>query len=155
MRGRDVDEGFSLVEVIIAMFILGLIAVALLPPLWQGIQHSSLQSSVATATRHLNGLVEEARESPNCGRATTGSPSVPLVPNPAAFLPANAAAAGVAFSDGKGETYTVGVFGVATDDSDVTYVCTVGNLVTMRLKAFNSSNEVVAAVTAQIFMGQS
>ena len=59
--------GFSLVEVIIAMLILGFIAVALIPALWQGINLSSQQSTVATATRQLYALVEEARDSPTCG----------------------------------------------------------------------------------------
>jgi prepilin-type N-terminal cleavage/methylation domain-containing protein len=67
MRGRSADAaGFSLVEVVIAMVILGLIAVALIPVLWQGIMLSSQQSTVATATRQLNALVEQARDGGSC-----------------------------------------------------------------------------------------
>ena len=68
MRGRGSDAaGFSLVEVIIAMFILGVIAIALLPALINGIRYSSEQSSVATATRQLNAIIESAREGqPTC-----------------------------------------------------------------------------------------
>ena len=60
-------SGFRLVEVVIAMLILGMIAIAIIPALWQGLQYSSEQSTVATATRQLNGLIEEARRSPTCG----------------------------------------------------------------------------------------
>lgn len=64
-KARD-SAGFSLVEVVIATFLLGLIAIALLPALVQGLQLSANQSSVATATRQLNSLVEDARQSPSC-----------------------------------------------------------------------------------------
>ncbi|KAF2416373.1 type II secretion system protein [Microbacterium sp. B35-30] len=68
MRGRSEDAaGFSLVEVVIAMFILGVIAIALLPALINGIQYSSQQSTVATATRQLNAIVEDVRQGqPTC-----------------------------------------------------------------------------------------
>ena len=65
-RGDARDSGFGLVEVVISMLILGLIAIAIIPALWQGLQYSSEQSTVATATRQLNGLIEEARRSPTC-----------------------------------------------------------------------------------------
>ena len=58
-RASEVDQGFSIVEVLIAMFLLAIVAVALLPALFQGIQYSSQQSAVATATRQLNALVQE------------------------------------------------------------------------------------------------
>ena len=60
------DDGFSLVEVVVAMFILGLIAIAMLPALFGGIQYSAEQSTVATATRHVNALIEQGRQSPSC-----------------------------------------------------------------------------------------
>ncbi|GAT71641.1 type IV pilus modification PilV family protein [Microbacterium hydrocarbonoxydans] len=64
-RAHD-DEGFGLVEVVIAMFLLAIIAVALLPALWNGIAQSSRQSATATATRELNSLIEEARDAHTC-----------------------------------------------------------------------------------------
>jgi prepilin-type N-terminal cleavage/methylation domain-containing protein len=92
------DRGFSVVEILIAMFLLALVAVSLLPALWQGIQYSSQQSAVATATRELNSLVEEARANPTCaslssvalaktvtdgaGRTITTSGSVGTCPAP-------------------------------------------------------------------------
>ena len=60
------ESGFSITEVIVAMFLLAVVAVALLPALWQGVKFSSEQSAVATATRELNALVEEARDAPTC-----------------------------------------------------------------------------------------
>lgn len=67
MRGYNSESsGFSLVEVVVAMVLFGLVAVALIPVLWQGILYSSQQSSVATATRQLYALVESAREAPSC-----------------------------------------------------------------------------------------
>lgn len=79
MRGRGTDaEGFSLVEVVIAMFLLGIIAIVLLPALWQGISYSSQQSSTATATRYMNSIVENARENPTCAYLST-IPSLPAV----------------------------------------------------------------------------
>ncbi|MFC8683393.1 prepilin-type N-terminal cleavage/methylation domain-containing protein [Microbacterium ureisolvens] len=100
MRGRSAGAaGFSLVEVVIAMFILGIIAIALLPGLVNGIRYSSEQSTVATATRQLNAIVEEARQAHSCAgiaaaRATqtftdgagrdftTEGPSSPCTPCP-------------------------------------------------------------------------
>ncbi|WP_194408816.1 type IV pilus modification PilV family protein [Microbacterium cremeum] len=67
MRGYDSESsGFSLVEVVIAMFLLGVIAVALLPALWQGIMLASQQSSTATATRYMHSIVDDARENASC-----------------------------------------------------------------------------------------
>lgn len=67
MRGRSADaSGFSLVEVVIAMFLLGIIAVAILPALWQGVVLSSQQASTATATRYMNSIIDDARATPTC-----------------------------------------------------------------------------------------
>lgn len=60
------DEGFSLIEIVIAMFLLGLIAIAILPALVSGIRYSAEQSAVATATRHINALIEQGRQNPSC-----------------------------------------------------------------------------------------
>ncbi|MEV4688018.1 type IV pilus modification PilV family protein [Microbacterium sp. LWH3-1.2] len=64
-RSNDV-MGFSLVEVVIAMFLLGIVAIAILPALWQGIVFSSQQASTATATRYMNSIVDDARTTPTC-----------------------------------------------------------------------------------------
>lgn len=65
-KGERDASGFSIVEVIIAMFLLAIISIAILPALFQGVRYSSEQSAVATSTRFLNDLVEEAREATTC-----------------------------------------------------------------------------------------
>lgn len=72
---RASDNGFGLVEVIIGMLLLAIIAVAILPALWQGIRYSTQQSATATATRQLYSLIEGIRDSPSCGQiiSATGS----------------------------------------------------------------------------------
>lgn len=62
----DDAAGFSLVEIVIAVFILAIIAIALLPPLVNGLVLASEQALTATATRTLNALIEEARDTHKC-----------------------------------------------------------------------------------------
>lgn len=66
LREDRVDEGFGLVELIVAMFLLALITIALIPALYNGIIYSSQQSTTATATRQLNTLVDQARQTHTC-----------------------------------------------------------------------------------------
>ncbi|WP_347978807.1 type II secretion system protein [Microbacterium sp. ProA8] len=163
MRVRGADAaGFSLVEVVIAMFLLGIIAVAILPALWQGITYSSQQSAVATATRHLNGLIEQARQDAACGRTVlrpaSAPPSVPAdipaVPNAAAFLALNSAWNGVDFEDGKGEAYTVVAHGaVGAGGVRASYACVPNAITEIELQALDSAGREVAVVTAKILMG--
>ena len=126
MRGRNADAaGFSLVEVIIAMFLLGLIAIALLPALIQGVRLSSEQSSVATATRQLNSLVEDARQSPTCATL------------------ASAVAAKSGFADGSGRPFdTKGV---------VHGTCAAGTAVSITISATQGTRK-LAAVDAIIYV---
>ena len=124
-RETGADDGFSLVEIVIAMLILGIIAMALIPPLWQGIRFSSEQSTVATATRQLNALIEDARATPTCGTL-------------------NAAAAIQSFNDGRGASFTTA--------AQAGYACTSDTLVFIRLTATQGSKE-LASVTAEIFAG--
>ena len=67
----DEERGFGLVEVIVSMLLLALIAIAIVPALWQGVVASSQQSSTATATRFLNSLIEEARDEHDCTQMAT------------------------------------------------------------------------------------
>lgn len=119
------DPGFGIIEVIISMFLLAVIAVALLPGLWQGIQYSAEQSSVATATRHLNSLVEEARHgTPTCGSLL-------------------AVAAARTVTDGRGETLT---------SSGVRGACTPGSAVTLDLAVVNAAGETLANTSAIVYV---
>lgn len=119
------DEGFTIVEILIAMFLLALVAVALLPALWQGIRYSSQQSAVATATRQLNALVEEARQTPTC-------------PN------LSAVAVSKTVSDGAGQTIiTSGLVGTCPVASKT---------VKLVLSAVDVSGTTLATTTAVIFV---
>jgi prepilin-type N-terminal cleavage/methylation domain-containing protein len=66
VQHNGADAGFSIVEVIIAMFLLAVIALAILPMLIQGVRSSSHESVTATATRDVYGYVERARQNATC-----------------------------------------------------------------------------------------
>ena len=130
MRGRDLDSaGFSLVEVVIAMFILGIIAIALLPGLVQGIRFSAEQSQVATATRQLNAAVERARDGGSCAAL-------------------NAAATAAKYRNGS--LVTSGAYDYQT--SAIGYSCSPKTLVRLALKAETVDGVVLARVNAEIFV---
>ncbi|WP_434318398.1 type IV pilus modification PilV family protein [Leifsonia sp. P73] len=83
-RTRSVDDsGFGVAEVLVAMFLLGLIAVAIIPILVQGLRLSVQNATVATATQLANQQVEQVRGVTSCasvvaGTITTTSQNVPL-----------------------------------------------------------------------------
>lgn len=118
------DAGFSIVEVIIAMFLLAIIAVALLPALVNGIRYSSQQSAVATATRQLNSLVEQARQTPSCGALSS-------------------AAATKTFTDGAGRTLT---------SSGVVGTCASKATASLKLTAVDGSGTTLATTSALIYI---
>lgn len=124
MRKSGSDDGFSIVEVIIAMFLLAIVAVALLPSLWQGIRYSSQQSAVATATRQLNSLVEQARQAPSCSTLT----SVAATKN---------------FTDGVGRTLT---------SSGTVGSCATKTAVSLKLTAVDGSGTTLASTSALIYV---
>jgi prepilin-type N-terminal cleavage/methylation domain-containing protein len=122
---RD-DDGFGLVEVIIAMLLLAIIAVAILPALWNGIQQSSRQSTTATATRELNALIERARETQTCGAL-------------------DAAATTQTFHSGTPAAFVVRV------PSTITYSCSNGIAVPITLEAVKGTT-VLATVRAEVYI---
>ncbi|MBD8023859.1 hypothetical protein [Microbacterium gallinarum] len=119
------DAGFSVVEVMIATFLLALVAVALLPALLHGLGYSAQQSAVATATRELNALVEEARETPTC---TTLS----------------AVASTNSVTDGAGQTITT--------SGSVGTCPAVSKTVKISLTAVDTSGTTLATTTAVIYV---
>lgn len=123
-RVRVSDEGLGLVEIVIAMFLLGIIAIALLPPLWQGIMFSAQQSSTATATRYMHSIIDDAREQPTC----TYLNSLPSLP---------------AVDDGRGVSMTTGGTTVSG--------CAVGQTATLTLEIVGEGR-VLASTTALIYI---
>jgi prepilin-type N-terminal cleavage/methylation domain-containing protein len=136
----DESNGFSLVEVVVAMFLLGIIALAFLPPLWQGIRFSSEQAITATATRQLNALVERARAGHSCEVLDGLAPSK--------------------FLDGEPQLgsgpYDVDVSDVADYNGDgipsEAFVCIAGTANTIVLTAKDAEGDVLAVVSAKILV---
>jgi prepilin-type N-terminal cleavage/methylation domain-containing protein len=77
-RSRANDEGFTLIEIVVAMFILALVAVALLPLLINGTKQAAQSAAVASATQIVNAQLSYARAAgPTCSAIlTAASPAV-------------------------------------------------------------------------------
>ncbi|RZU64111.1 hypothetical protein EV379_0405 [Microterricola gilva] len=64
------DSGVGLIEIIIAMMLLAIIAIAILPTLIQGLKLSSANATFASATAIVNGQLEDARSYKSCAAVT-------------------------------------------------------------------------------------
>ena len=84
------DEGLTLIEIVVAMFILALLSVAFLPLLVQGVQQSAQTATIATATQLANARVDSERAQAQAGTnctslanpadlSTTDSRGIPLL----------------------------------------------------------------------------
>ncbi|HEV7564858.1 MAG TPA: type II secretion system protein [Microbacteriaceae bacterium] len=73
---HDDDRGFGLIEIVVAMFILGLLAVATLPILVQGMRLSATNSTLATATQLANQQIEQVRAQQSCGAIVAATTTV-------------------------------------------------------------------------------
>lgn len=123
MDPRTDDDGFGLVELIIAMFLLAIITIALIPALYNGLIYSARQSTTATATRQLNTLVEQARQTHTCNAVMS-------------------AAATQSFTDGAKQAFT----------TSGTYSCTTGSVASLNLTAKDSGSRTLASVTALVYI---
>jgi prepilin-type N-terminal cleavage/methylation domain-containing protein len=66
------DEGFGLIEIVIAMFVLALLAISFLPILIQGLRFSAENAARATATQIVHDQIELAHsKSPSCASLQT------------------------------------------------------------------------------------
>lgn len=82
-RSTGTDDGFGVAEVLIAMFLLGLIAVAVIPILVQGLRASQSNAAVASATQLAAQQLEQVRGLTSCSAVTgadvsTSAQNVPL-----------------------------------------------------------------------------
>lgn len=64
------DSGIGLIEIIISMFLISLLAIAFIPVMVSAIRASTLNSTVATATRLVAQAVDEVRDAARERRAT-------------------------------------------------------------------------------------
>ncbi|SDK29254.1 hypothetical protein SAMN05216282_104204 [Cryobacterium psychrotolerans] len=76
------EAGFGLIEIVVSMFLLGLLSVAFLPLLVTSLQTSVRNSTIATATQLVNQQMEQARAAGDtCSLITAfGSASLAVVP---------------------------------------------------------------------------
>lgn len=73
------DRGLSLVEIVVAMFLLALVSIAFLPLLINSLQLSIRNATISTATQVLNGQLDAlAATAPTCAAVTAyGSAALP------------------------------------------------------------------------------
>lgn len=112
------------------MLLLAVIAVAIAPAIFNGIRYSSDQTTVATATRQLNSLVDQAHDGESCASVT-------------------AATSARSFVDGRGKQFTT----VAEDASGnpVVPACGSASLVKFTLVARQAGAK-LAQVDAMVYI---
>lgn len=66
---RRGENGFTMVEIVVSMFLIGIIAVSVLPVLMQALKATAVNITIATATQMLNEQLDTARGSVrNCSQ---------------------------------------------------------------------------------------
>lgn len=76
LRDGGTDEaGFGIIEIVVAMFLLGLLAVAVIPLLVQGLTLSSTNATLAAATQLANQQIEQVRTQQSCALVTPATVS--------------------------------------------------------------------------------
>jgi len=70
------DEGFGILEIVVSMFLIGLLALAFLPLMVHGITQSAANRTLATATQLLNTGLENVRAKTTCAGITSANSSV-------------------------------------------------------------------------------
>jgi prepilin-type N-terminal cleavage/methylation domain-containing protein len=74
----DADRGFGIIEIVVAMFLLGLLAIATLPLLAQSMTVTSKNTTIAAATQVVEQQVEQLRASgSSCSAVKTLAASTP------------------------------------------------------------------------------
>ena len=75
-RGAAEERGFGIIEIIVAMFLLGLLAVSTLPIIVQGLRLSATNSTLASATQLANQQIEQVRAQQSCGAIVASTNTV-------------------------------------------------------------------------------
>lgn len=82
LRRTANSDGFGIIEIVVAMFLLAIVAVAIIPILVQGLRLSVQNTVIASATQLANLQIEQVRGLTSCGSVTaaTNTSSVQGVP---------------------------------------------------------------------------
>ncbi len=83
-RPASDETGFTLIEIVVSMFILALLAMALIPLLIQGLKTSAETAAVASATQLVNSQLDLVRSQPSTCSGVLGAPS-PTVGPPSTY----------------------------------------------------------------------
>jgi len=123
------DDGFSLIEVVVAMMLLALLALVTLPLFMTGLRITAANGSETTATDQVAAVLEQARVAPNC----TGLKSLAAAHQPSTF------------TDAQGRQLRLTV---------PTPTCTPGTAaaVTLTASATNASGTTVSTATTMIYV---
>lgn len=76
------ESGFGMIEIVVSMFLLGLLAIAFLPLLVTSMKTTVVNSSVATATQLVNQQMDQARAAGATCTLITAFGSAPLSAGP-------------------------------------------------------------------------
>lgn len=74
------ERGFGVIEILVSMFLLGIIAIAFLPLLIQAMKTTQLNTTVATATQIVNEQLDAARAQIGSCATLSGYASAALIP---------------------------------------------------------------------------
>lgn len=78
MNSIDDETGIGLVEVVVAMFVLGILSICLLPLLIQGTAQAARTAAIASASQLANSQIVLARKQAATCAAVTATPAVPV-----------------------------------------------------------------------------
>ncbi|KQX07960.1 MULTISPECIES: type IV pilus modification PilV family protein [unclassified Leifsonia] len=124
------ERGFGMVEILVSMLLLGIVAIAFLPLLIQGLKVSQLNTTTATATQLVNQQADGALATPQNCDAFVEFMGRPLV----------------SVTDPRGVVLTPHITGTTT--CPTVYPATVS----IRVYVTNPSGSVVAETTALILL---
>lgn len=119
-RAAAADEGIGLIEVVVAMFLLAIIALSLLPILISGLRMAVTNTTIAAATQLANDRIRVAlAASPNCANVTAAvNGSFDTTDKRGVPLQAQTTVVGVCPAPGTAATLNVSTVVTRTDTGD-------------------------------------
>ena len=67
---QGADDGFGLISTVVGIFLLAIVAIALIPGLVSGLRQSQTNAIIGTATQLVNQQLEDAKSHPTCSSIT-------------------------------------------------------------------------------------